>query len=374
MRRGTAFFVVLAGLCVLIGGFAYFHFVAKPQMIREIMAQTPMPVVTVAAEEARAETWEEALTAVGTLRAVQGVDLANQVEGVVKAIKFVSGDDVALGATLIQLDDSVEQADLKSAQADFRRYAADYERQRELVARGNVSKAGYDAALNQRDTAAASIERIRATIAKKNIQAPFAGRTGIRRIDVGQYLPVGTMIATLQDMDPVYADFPLPEQFFGQVREGQAVQVTLDAYPGRVFSGRVQSIDAQVSRDSRTFLARAEIPNPDKRAVPGMFANVQVLTGKIDNVLTVPRTAVTYSLYGDNVLVVTTAPGAGDALMVERRFVRLGEVRGERQAIIDGIKPGERIVTVGQLKLDQGTRVKIDNTASLQPLATRPKQ
>jgi membrane fusion protein (multidrug efflux system) len=371
MRRGITFFVVLVGLVVLIGGFSYFHFVAKPQMIREIMAQTPMPVVTVAAEEARSETWQQALTAVGTLRAVQGVDLANQVEGVVKSISFTSGEDVRAGVTLVQLDDSVEQAELKSAQADLRRYSADYERQRELVARGNVSRAAFDSALAQRDTAAASIERIRATIAKKNIQAPFAGRMGIRRIDVGQYLPVGTMIATLQDMDPVYADFPLPEQFFDQVKEGQTVEVTLDAYPESVFRGRVQSIDAQVSRDSRTFLVRAEIPNPDKRAVPGMFANVTVLTGKNDNVVTVPRTAVTYSLYGDNVLVVKEEQGIET---VERRFVRVGEARGERQAIVEGLKPGERIVTVGQIKLDQGTRVKVDNTAALQPLQNRPRQ
>jgi membrane fusion protein (multidrug efflux system) len=371
MKRGIALFAVTVVLVFLIGGFGYFHFVAKPQMIREIMAQTPMPVVTVAAEEARSETWQQSLTAVGTLRAVQGVDLANQVEGVVKSISFTSGEDVRAGVTLVQLDDSVEQAELKSAQADLRRFSADYERQRELVTRGNVSRAAFDTALAQRDTAAASIERIRATIAKKNIQAPFSGRMGIRRIDVGQYLPVGTMIATLQDMDPVYVDFPLPEQFFDQVKDGQTVEITLDAYPGTVFRGRVQSIDAQVSRESRTFLVRGEIANPDRRAVPGMFANVTVLTGKTENVVTVPRTAITYSLYGDNVLVVKEDQGVET---VERRFVRVGEPRGDRQAIVQGLKPGERVVTVGQIKLDQGTQVKVDNTAALQPLPTRPKE
>ena len=371
MRRAIALFFVTAVLIFLIGGLGYFHFVAKPQMIREIMAQTPMPVVTVAAEEARAETWQQSLTAVGTLRAAQGVDLANQVEGVVKSISFTSGEDVRAGATLVQLDDSVEQADLKAAESDYRRWQAEHERQRELMARGNVSRAAYDTALNQRDQAAASMERIRAIIAKKNIRAPFSGRVGIRRIDVGQYLPVGTMIATLQDMDPVYVDFPLPEQFFGQVKDQQTVEITLDAYPGSVFRGRVQSIDAQVSRESRTILVRGEIPNPDKRAVPGMFANVTVFTGKNENVVTVPRTAVTYSLYGDNVLVVKEEQGAET---VERRFVRVGEPRGERQAIVEGLKPGERVVTVGQIKLDQGTRVKVDNTAALQPLTTRPKQ
>ena len=394
MKRGTAFAAVLAGLLVVIGGFTYFQFFVKPQMIRQFMAQAPRPVVTVTAEEVRAENWMQTLTAVGTLRAVRGVDLANQVDGMVRSINFVSGEEVAAGAPLIQIDDTVEQADLKSAIADLRRATADYERQRELVARGAVARASFDTALNQRDTAAATIERIRAIIAKKNIQAPFAGRMGIRRIDIGQYLPIGTMIATLQSMDPIYVDFPMPEQFFGVIRVGQDVETTLDAYPGEVFRGRIQSIDARVNQDSRAVLVRGEVGNADQRAVPGMFANVSVLTGNVQNVLTVPRTAVTYSLYGDNVLVVQPArDGAaarqnggpagqngvaggqgGPSFVIERRFVRIGEVRNERVAILEGVKPGERIVTTGQLKLDQGTPVRVDNTSALRAPAERPKE
>jgi len=300
------------------------------------------------------------------------VDIATQVDGLVRSIPFNSGQEVAAGALLVQLDDSVEQAELKSAQADYRRFSADYERQRDLVARGNVARASYDAALAARDTAGAAIERIRAQIAKKTIHAPFAGRLGIRRIDVGQYLPTGTMIVTLQSLDPIFADFPMPEQEFKSVKVGAEVQVTLDAYPGRSFAGRVQSIDPRVDPNSRTFLIRAAVANRDKSAVPGMFANVQLLTGLVREVVTVPRTAVTYSLYGENVLAVKDAEGGGQTL--ERRFVRAGKVRGERVEIVEGVKTGETIVTSGQIKLDQGMKVRVDNTAALKAPAVRPRE
>jgi membrane fusion protein (multidrug efflux system) len=371
-RRRIVFWAVLAVLVVFVGGFAFFQFSVKPQMIREIMAAQPQPTLTVTAEPARGERWGQALVAVGTLRAERGVDIATQVDGVVRSIPFNSGQEVEAGALLVKLDDSVEQAELKSAQADHRRFSADFERQRDLVARGAVARASYDAALAARDTAAAAIERIRAQIEKKTINAPFAGRLGIRRVDVGQYLPTGTMIVTLQSLDPIFADFPMPEQDFQLVQVGKMVQATLDAYPGRVFSGLVQSVDPRVDPNSRTFLVRAVLQNPDHRAVPGMFANVRVQTGVVRDVTTVPRTAVTYSLYGENVLVVKDAEGGAQTL--ERRFVHAGEVRGERVEIADGVKPGEVIVTSGQIKLDQGMKVRVDNTAALKPPAVRPRE
>jgi membrane fusion protein (multidrug efflux system) len=371
-RRRIVFWAVLALLVAFIGGFAFFQFSVKPQMIRQIMAAQPQPTLTVTAEPVRAENWEQALTAVGTLKAERGVDVATQVDGLVRTIPFSSGQDVPEGALLVQLDDSVEQADLKSAQADYRRYSADYERNRDLVQRGAVARAVFDTSLAARDTAAASIERIKAQIAKKAIYAPFAGKLGIRRVDVGQYLPAGTMIVTLQSLDPIFADFPIPEQDFQLVQVGEKVQSILDAYPGRVFPGRVQSIDPRVDPNSRTFLVRAVIENPDHNAVPGMFANVKVQTGIVRDVITVPRTAVTFSLYGENVLVVKDAEGGAQTL--ERRFVRAGDVRDERIEIVEGLKPGEVVVTSGQIKLDQGMRVRVDNTAALQPPAVRPRE
>jgi len=371
-RRRIVFWAVLIALVVFIGGFAFFQFSVKPQMIRQIMAAQPQPTLTVTAEPARGERWEQALTAVGTLRAERGVEIATQVEGVIRSIPFNSGQEVREGALLVQIDDSVEQAELKSAQADYRRFSADYERNRDLVQRGAVARAVFDASLASRDTAAAAIERIKALIDKKAIHAPFAGKLGIRRVDVGQYLPAGTAIVTLQSLDPIFADFPMPEQQFQAVQVGATVQATLDAYPGRIFPGRVQSIDPRVDPNSRTFLVRAVIQNPDRSAVPGMFANVKLQTGKVRDVVTVPRTSVSYSLYGENVLAVKDAEGGAQTL--ERRFVRVGEVRAERVEIVDGVKPGEVIVTSGQIKLDQGMKVRVDNTAALTPPAVRPRQ
>ena len=371
-RRRIVFWAVLIALVAFIGGFAFFQFSVKPQMIRQIMAAQPQPTLTVTAEPARGESWEQALTAVGTLRAERGVDIATQVEGIIRTIPFNSGQEVAQGALLVQLDDSVEQAELKSAQADYRRFSADYERNKDLVQRGAVARAVFDASLASRDTAAAAIERIKAQIDKKAIHAPFAGKLGIRRVDVGQYLPAGTAIVTLQSLDPIFADFPMPEQQFQSVQVGAMVQATLDAYQGRVFTGRVQSIDPRVDPNSRTFLVRAVIQNPDRSAVPGMFANVKLQTGKVRDVVTVPRTSVSYSLYGENVLAVKDAEGGAQTL--ERRFVRAGEVRGERVEIVEGVKPGEVIVTSGQIKLDQGMKVRVDNTAALTPPAVRPRE
>jgi membrane fusion protein (multidrug efflux system) len=371
MKRRIVFIAVLVALTVFVGGFGYFQFALKPQMIREAMSKIPQPTVTVTAEAARSETWVQSLGAVGTLRAERGVDIANEIEGVVRSISFASGQEVQAGAQLVQIDDSIEQADLKSAQADLRRTIADFERNRDLVQRGAVARAAYDQALSARDTAAATIERIKAQIAKKNIVAPFAGKVGIRRVDVGQYLPAGTMIVTLQSLDPIYADFPLPEQNFQLVKPDEDVEATLDAYPGRTFKGHVQSIDPRIDPNSRSFLVRAEIGNSDHAAVPGMFANMKLLTGIVRDVVTVPRTAVTYSLYGENVLAIKKDQ-AGE--LAERRFVRAGEVRDERVEILEGVKPGELVVTSGQIKLDQGTRVRVDNTAALKPPAVRPKE
>jgi membrane fusion protein (multidrug efflux system) len=383
MKRTAIFSLTLLAFAVLIGGFGYFHFVAKPELIRQALSSAVPPPVTITAEPARLESWERRLPAIGTLRAVQGVDVATQVDGIVRAIRFRSGEEVLAGAVLVELDDSVEQADLKSAMAELRKTTLEFERQRELLARGNTPRANFDTAQAQRDTAAALIERIRAVIAKKAIRAPFDGRLGINRIDLGQYLPVGATIVTLQRLDPIHIDFWMPEQSFAVLRVGQPVEVAVDAYPGEVFAGAVQSLDAKVSAETRTFLVRAEIANPDRRLLPGMFANVSVIVGAPQEVVTLPRTAVTYSLYGDSVFVVLApegapAPAGGTALfeegIVERRFVRLGEVRGDRVAVVSGVKSGETAVTSGQVKLEDKARVRVDNAAELRAPSQRPAE
>jgi membrane fusion protein (multidrug efflux system) len=385
VRRPVVFVVALALLAALTGGLAYFQFVIKPVMVKGFItaAFAPKPT-TVTAEAARVEQWRPELTAIGTLRAIQGVAIAPQAAGDVTAIHFESGDDVEAGALLINIDDSVEQADLANGLAQLKNADSTLARQRTLVAQGNTPQSTVDTAIATRDSAAATVERTRAVIAQKAIKAPFAGRLGLRNVDLGQYVAVGTSLVTLQRLDPIYADFPVPEEALNSMATGQAVRMRVDAIPGRSFAGKIEAIDARVSAESRNVTARAVFANPDRKLLPGMFANLTVTTGEPAAVLTLPRTAIVYSLYGDDVFVVTPAPhareqggtsdsGGSSGLIVERRLVRVGPARGERIAIEEGLRAGERVVTAGQIKLQAYSPVTLDETPALPAPAETPR-
>jgi membrane fusion protein, multidrug efflux system len=385
VRRPLVFLLVLLVLAGLGGGLYYFQFFIKPNMVRGIIAAAfaPKPSM-VSAESAKTEKWMPRLPAIGTLRAFQGIDIAPQVAGVVTAIHFKSGEDIAAGASLLQIDDSIEQADLKNGMAQFKNADVSLDRQQTLVVGGNTAKAQVDSAVAVRDSAAATVERARAVIAQKAIMAPFAGRLGIRKVDIGQFLSVGTSIVTLQQLDPIYVDFQSPEQSLRTLAVGQQTNMTLDAFPDKIFTGKIAAIDARVSQDTRNILVRAEFANADHKLLPGMFANVEVTTGSPVDVLTLPRTAIVFSLYGDNIFVVKPAPPrAGEAqaatndakpnLIVERRFVRVGEARGERVAIDEGVSPGELVVTSGQIKLQPNSPVVVDSAGGLPLPAQTPK-
>jgi membrane fusion protein, multidrug efflux system len=384
-KRPVVFVVALALLVALTGGLAYFQFVIKPVMVKGFItaAFAPKPT-TVTAEAVRIEQWPPELTAIGTLRAYQGVIVAPQAAGVVTAKHFESGDDVQAGALLINIDDSVEQADLANGLAQLKNAESTLARQKTLVVQGNTPQSTVDTALATRDSAAATVERTRAVIAQKAIRAPFAGRLGLRNVDIGQYVAVGTALVTLQQLDPIYADFPVPEEALNSMATGQAVRMTVDAIPGRSFAGKIEAIDARVSAESRNVTARAVFANPDRKLLPGMFANLTVTTGEPATVLTLPRTAIVYSLYGDDVFVVTAAPhareqggtadsGGSAGLIVERRLVRVGPARGERIAIEDGLRAGERVVTAGQIKLQASSPVTLDQTPALPSPAETPR-
>jgi len=374
MKRTVIFLTTLVVLVALIGGLGYFHFVAKPAMVKGFITGAVPPPTKVVAEAARAEHWVPELPAIGTLGAVRGVDVAPQIGSVVRSFHFESGQDVRAGAPLVQLDDSVEQADLLANIATLKNADYDLERQRELFGRGNAPKSAYDAALARRDSAAAAVARTKALIAQKAIATPFAGRLGIRRVEVGQYVSPGTALVSLQQLDPINVDFPMPERHVATLAPGQAVEVKVDAYPGAVFRGKVRSIDARVSAETRNLLVRAEIDNPERRLLPGMFANVAVKAGPPREVVSVPRTAITYSLFGDSVYVVLPVPGEDGRSMVEQRFVRLGETREDRVAIDQGIGLGEMLVVAGQLKLHPRARVEIDANATLKAPEQRQRQ
>ena len=253
VRRPVVFVVALALLAALTGGLAYFQFVIKPVMVKGFItaAFAPKPT-TVTAEAARVEQWRPELTAIGTLRAIQGVAIAPQAAGDVTAIHFESGDDVEAGALLISVDNSVEQADLANGLAQLKNANSTLARQRTLVAQGNTPQSAVDTAIATRDSAAATVERTRAVIAQKAIKAPFAGRLGLRNVDLGQYVAVGTSLVTLQRLDPIYADFPVPEEALNSMATGQAVRMTVDAIPGRSFKGKIEAIDARVSANRAT--------------------------------------------------------------------------------------------------------------------------
>ena len=374
-------------IAALLGGLGYFQFVFKPQMVRTFLSQMRPPPATVTAEPARIEQWVERLTSIGTLIASQGVDVASQVAGVVTEVLIDSGKEVEQGARLVQLDTSVELADLASSVATHREAEVAFARQTDLIQKRVTSEANLDTARAKRDTAEASVKRIQAVIAQKAIAAPFSGRVGIRKVEKGQYVSAGMALVSLQALDPIRADFPMPEQQIGKLRVGQAIELSVDAYPGQVFKGEIQSLDARVAQDTRTLLVRGILPNKERKLLPGMFANVTVLVGEAAEAITVPRTAVTYGLYGDSVYVVKPAPakdgkgepaGAGQSdaqpLVVERRFVRTGQVREDRVAITFGLAKGEEVVTTGQLKLNPGASIRIDNTQPLNRPEERPKQ
>ena len=385
VRRPAVFGVTLAFLAAVAGGLYYFQFYVKPGMVKGIIAAAfaPKPS-TVSVDAATVEQWPPKLSAIGSLRAVQGIDIAPQVAGVVRALHFKSSDEVAAGAPLIDLDDSIDQADLKNGQAQLKNAELALDRQQTLVAGGSTAKAQVDSAVATRDSAAATVDRSRAVIAQKTIAAPFAGRLGINKVDLGQYLAVGTSVVTLQQLDPVYVDFQTPEQSLSALAVGQAASMTLDAFPGQSFEGKVRAIDARVSADTRNILVRAEFPNPNHKLLPGMFANLDITIGAAKNVVTLPRTAIVYSLYGDNIFVVKPAPpkpgeaqaapaDQNDNLIVERRFVRVGAARGERVSIDEGVTPGEQVVTSGQIKLQPNSPVAIDAGGGLTPPTQTPK-
>jgi membrane fusion protein (multidrug efflux system) len=378
---------VITGIiaALLLGGLAWFNFIFKPNMIKTILSSQVPPPATVTAEAARKEKWIEQLPAIGTLISSHGVDITSQVAGIVTEVYLESGADAERGSKLVQLDIAVELADLASAKATLQEAEVAYQRQADLIAKRVTSEANLDTARAKRDTATAAVNRIEAVIAQKAINAPVTGRLGIRKVERGQYVSPGMTLVTLQQLDPIRVDFPMPEQIIGKLRVGQDLELTVDAFPNEIFKGKIESLDARVAQDTRTLLVRGSLPNPKRKLLPGMFANVTVLAGEPRDVTTVPRTAVTYSLYGDSVYVVKSLPAepskdaktdtaAGPKLVAERRFVRTGEAREDRVAITFGVAAGEQVVTTGQLKLNPGAAIRIDDTQPLIRPEERPRQ
>lgn len=379
LRRIIYLLLVLIIFGGLAGAIAYYAFDFKPKMIAGFIMSAPKPVETISAEQARQDQWEPEVSAIGSLTAVNGIEVAPQVGGIVREILFDSGDLVKKGQKLFQLDTDTEEADLKNFRVQLDNATTELDRQQKLLDKGFASRAAYDTAKVLRDRMQAEIERTEALIAQKSIYAPWDGRLGLRDVAVGKYVAPGQNMIWLQTVDPIYVDFTVTENDFGRIKVGQKVTAKFSAYPTDTFSGDVFTTDARVSESSRMITVRGKLDNPDGRLVPGMYSDVKVIVGEAAPVVTIPQTAVTYSLYGDSVFAVVKAkdadPNAKEPdLEIERRFVKLGLVRDGRVNVVEGIKPGDQVVIAGQNKIDQGSKVRIDNSIALNLTVDRNTQ
>ena len=367
------FIIVGLLLALLVGGLVGFN-AFRSHMIAQFFATNKPPPTAVTVAEARSELIPNLLTAVGELAAVHQVNVTSDVSGRVTDILFTSGSDVKAGSPLVQLFDAPEQADLHK---DTRVIAAELEvasmyaslgrldRAKQLAARQFGPQATVDQAQAAYDQANAGIAKTQAIISQKLVRAPFDGELGVRHIEVGQYLTAGTQIVTLTDLSKLYANFTVTEKDSGQLKVGQPIRVGVDAYPGRTFEGKITAIEPQIATETRNIRVQATLDNPGHILKPGMFATTTVVLPDKPPVLTVPETAVDYTLYGDSVFLITEKKenDGKTGLSAVRTFVRTGNRVGGRAEILSGLKPGDRVVAVGQLKLQSGAAVAISSDA-----------
>ena len=349
--------LLLGGYLGLMGGFAFFQ-QFKAKMIHQALAAMSNPPQTVSTTIATEQEWQPTLQAVGSLRAVNGATLSLEVGGVVDKIGFDSGQDVQAGQVLMQLRSDDDQAKLAALQASAALAQVNYERDLRQFKAQAVSQAVIDSDnYNLRNAKAQAAEQ-QAIVDKKTLRAPFAGHLGIRQIDLGQYLNPGTAVVTLQALDPLYVDFTLQQQALSQLKVGQQVVATVDAYPGQTFPGKVIAINPQVDTDSRNVQVRASLGNPDRRLLPGMFATISIDAGAKQQYVTLPQTAIAYNSYGSTVYLVEKD---GTGSIAKQSFVTTGATRGDQVAVLTGVKPGETVVTAGQIKLHNGAPVAVNN-------------
>jgi membrane fusion protein (multidrug efflux system) len=326
-------------------------------------ANASMPAEPVTTAVVTQDYWEPTLKAVGSLTAVQGVTVAAETPGKVVAINFEPGATVNAGDLLLQQDTSIEEAMLRSAEASMALAKINLNRAQELIGKASISQSEVDTADAQFKQAAAQADNVRAAIAKKTIRAPFAGRLGIRLVNLGQTLREGEGIVSLQTLDPIFINFTLPQQELARLAIGLTVRVTSDAAPGQALEGKITAINPEVDASTRNVRVQATLANPSFVLRPGMFASAAVVLPTKDTVLAIPATAVLYAPYGDSVFVVEPAKEGGGKV-VRQQFVRLGVARGDYVAIKSGLKAGETVVTTGVFKLRNGTAVTVDNTLS----------
>ncbi|MBB5752374.1 efflux RND transporter periplasmic adaptor subunit [Prosthecomicrobium pneumaticum] len=387
MKRVLLAVLLLIVVAVVAGALIWFN-VFSNKMTAQFFANMPVPTVTISTVEVQPVDWTPGIEAVGTVQASQGVDVAVEVGGIVKDIRFKANDRVSAGQLLVQIDDAVERAGLLGARSSLATAREALERTQRLLDRGVSTVADLQSSQNQVDTAQGSLATIEATIDQKAIKAPFAGTIGIPKIDVGQYVQPATVVATLQDLETMKVNFTVPEQQLSSLSIGQAAQFGLNE--GELpYGGQLSGIDPKIDPSSRLVSVQAQVANSDGVLRPGQFIRVRVNLPEEKGIIALPQTAVTVSLYGSYVYVVEEAPAkegeaapaaqgaagqapAGPKLVARQVFVETGRRVGDKIEITRGLKAGAQVVTAGQNKLSPGSPVAIDN--SVQPAGVAEAQ
>jgi membrane fusion protein (multidrug efflux system) len=332
-------------------------------IIKNVMASLADPAQTVSTVTAAPSDWQTSVSAIGTFRAVNGSDLALEVSGIIDKINFISGDEVKEGQTLLELRKDTDIAKLESLQATADGTNITLKRDQGQLALHAVSQATVDNDLVNQKSALANVAQQQALVDQKTLKAPFTGRLGIRSVDIGQFISAGTAIVTLQALDKLYLDFTLPQQAVADVKVGQQITAKVDAFPKDDFKGEIIALNSKVDSTTRNVQVRASFDNTDHRLLPGMYASVAIAVGAPQSHITLPQTAVIFNPYGNAVYLAVKADGAQDGLVAKQTFVKTGETRGDQIAILTGIDAGATIVTAGQIKLRNGSKLKVDNSA-----------
>lgn len=357
--------IIMVGVVlVIVAIIAGVKFVQISALIAQ--SKEPLPAAVVTAMHVPFEDWQPSVSAVGSMKAVRGVDVTTEVGGIVRSIGFKPGQEVATQALLVQLNADSDIALLHSLEATADLAVIVLKRDKAQLAVNAVSQAQVDTDTADLKAKLADAEQQRALVAKKTIRAPFAGRIGITSVNPGQYLNPGDKIATLQTFDPIYIDFTVPQTQLEAIAIGQKVLVTADGLSNQTFTGRISSIDTQFDSTTRNVTVEATVENPKQSLVPGMFARAIVDSGTPQRYLTVAQTSVTYNPYGTTVFIATSHKNdkGEEVLTAEQTFIKTGPTRGDQVAILSGLKEGDLLITSGQMKLKNGSPVQINNSAA----------
>jgi membrane fusion protein, multidrug efflux system len=347
--------IVLAGL-----GFMKFRQVESAVSASAGFQPPPEAVTSIVAHE---ETWPASMNLIGTMEAVHGVMVSADLPGTVDKINFESGQSVAQGDVLVELDTRQERAQLAALEAQRDLASANYARMKQLVDDGVISRMDYDAAAAQQKQTTANVAEVRATIERKTIHAPFSGVLGIRKVNLGQYLAAGDAVVELQSLNPIYVDFGVPQQISAQVHVGGSLRVTSQDLAGATFNGHVTAFDSVVDQTTRNVQVQATMPNPEGKLKPGMFVQVELSFGASRKVIPLPASAISYAPYGDSVFVITDLkdPKGQTYRGVRQQFVKVEGSRGDQVAVVTGLNPGDEVVSSGVFKLRNGAAVQVNN-------------